>query len=605
MGRYLTAQGFRQHAAAARRGRAHRQRWRAARARGRAGLRPQPGRCLDLDARPVQPRARRPRDAAKAAPKTRGRPGRRLRRRSPPRSASGSARCTRCWRGHSDDPAFAPETAGDARRRRAGPARAVALLERAFGAAEAADRMGQRDGRSAGRSVCCRSSEPLIARAMRDWRKPASGRAMTRIHGDFHLGQVLVASGDVYIIDFEGEPGRPLAERRAKTSPLRDVAGLLRSFDYAAAATLDPKKLDRGARAGGAARRVHHRACATARSALPRRLSRRPSRQERRQRAPCSTFFLIEKAAYELAYEAANRPAWLPIPLNGLARLAARIQRTTRSDAMNVACRCQPSRRSIAARSRRSRTRCTAIRSPCSARTTRRPDRSSAPFCPAPRRSRCCARSDRARLGRLASEPTAACFRASSASARPTCCASPGRAACRRPRIPIRSDRCSAISICICSTRAATSSSRDALGANVTTIDGVRGTRFAVWAPNAGASPSSAISTPGTRGATRCGCATRRRLGAVRAARRPGARYKFDIARRRTACACRRRPIRCARQTELPPATASVVASPSRSAGATTTGCARARAATRPTRRSRSTRCISAHGCGRRMTPQR
>jgi maltose alpha-D-glucosyltransferase / alpha-amylase len=62
---------------------------------------------------------------------------------------------------------------------------------------------------------------------------------MTRIHGDFHLGQVLVASGDAYIIDFEGGPDTAIAERRQKMSPLRDVAGLLRSIDYASASLMD------------------------------------------------------------------------------------------------------------------------------------------------------------------------------------------------------------------------------------------------------------------------------------------------------------------------------------------------------------------------------
>ena len=158
--------------------------------------------------------------------------------------------------------------------------------------------------------------------------KAAPGTLKMRVHGDFHLGQVLVSSGDAFIIDFEGEPARPLAERRAKTSPLRDVAGLLRSFDYAVAvasgraegaAHTSPgqaKVLDRfvddASAAFLAAYRVGH-----AQSA-------RQWVSEANEPALLD-LFLLEKAAYEICYEAANRPPWLGIPVRGLARIAARI----------------------------------------------------------------------------------------------------------------------------------------------------------------------------------------------------------------------------------------------------------------------------------------
>jgi len=150
---------------------------------------------------------------------------------------------------------------------------------------------------------------------------------VTRIHGDFHLGQVLIASADAYIIDFEGEPARPLEERRRKASPMRDVAGLLRSFDYAAAATLDPKNI------------IASRVPAARRLTLVTRLRKGAQRAfldayreataglAGMDRGELLDFFLAEKAAYEICYEAANRPAWVPIPLSGLSRLAARLLR--------------------------------------------------------------------------------------------------------------------------------------------------------------------------------------------------------------------------------------------------------------------------------------
>ena len=155
----------------------------------------------------------------------------------------------------------------------------------------------------------------------------------TRVHGDFHLGQVLVAQGDAVIVDFEGEPARSLEERRAKGSPLRDVAGLLRSFDYAASVAASAEDgsatRHRGAvRApGGAAAAVAGGGDGRVPAGLPRR--RRGGAEHngcrRRARKRCSTSSCIEKAAYEVRYEAANRPAWIGLPLRGLAALAARV----------------------------------------------------------------------------------------------------------------------------------------------------------------------------------------------------------------------------------------------------------------------------------------
>ncbi|MFZ5558421.1 MAG: maltose alpha-D-glucosyltransferase [Pseudomonadota bacterium] len=145
--------------------------------------------------------------------------------------------------------------------------------------------------------------------------------AKTRYHGDLHLGQVLLRANDFIIIDFEGEPARPLEERRAKHSPLRDIAGILRSFDYAAAAAAErgrhpPEKRAQIDEAIGAWRRAAadaflagYEAAAGDCPSLPRDPARRRSLLQ---------LFLLEKALYELRYELDNRPAWLAIPIRGL-----------------------------------------------------------------------------------------------------------------------------------------------------------------------------------------------------------------------------------------------------------------------------------------------
>jgi maltose alpha-D-glucosyltransferase / alpha-amylase len=149
----------------------------------------------------------------------------------------------------------------------------------------------------------------------------------TRIHGDYHLGQVLYTGSDFVIIDFEGEPARPLAERRTKRSPLQDVAGMLRSFHYAAFAPLlgekplpekDLQRLSAWAEIwnGWVCKRFLAEYFATSRDAsyLP------SSRQETQS---VLELHLLEKAIYELGYELNNRPTWVGIPLQGLLGLLA------------------------------------------------------------------------------------------------------------------------------------------------------------------------------------------------------------------------------------------------------------------------------------------
>jgi len=133
-----------------------------------------------------------------------------------------------------------------------------------------------------------------------------------RYHGDYHLGQVLYTGSDFMIIDFEGEPARPLSERRAKALALRDVAGMVRSFQYAAYSGTSAEKADFWFRRVSQLYLNAYFAEAEGQAFLP-------STPEQR------TFFLdafiLQKALYEVQYELNNRPAWVGIPLRGILSL--------------------------------------------------------------------------------------------------------------------------------------------------------------------------------------------------------------------------------------------------------------------------------------------
>jgi trehalose synthase-fused probable maltokinase len=139
-----------------------------------------------------------------------------------------------------------------------------------------------------------------------------AGRVI-RHHGDFHLGQTLWANGDWVLLDFEGEPARSLTERRRKRSPLRDVAGMLRSFAYAASAARILRGVDVP---GDWESRAREEYLDGYRGTVDQSLVPSGSAMDKLLKV-----FELEKAVYELRYELNNRPDWVSIPVAGIVRL--------------------------------------------------------------------------------------------------------------------------------------------------------------------------------------------------------------------------------------------------------------------------------------------
>jgi maltose alpha-D-glucosyltransferase/alpha-amylase len=146
----------------------------------------------------------------------------------------------------------------------------------------------------------------------------------TRVHGDYHMGQILVAESDVVIVDFEGEPKLSVEERRRKRSPLVDVAGMIRSFDYAAWTALERVMTDYAAK-----RPIIEKLLFAWRDAATQAFESGYWASYHADGAPTPTpfeaalvkLFTIRKAFYEVDYEIHNRPKWIDIPLSGIAHL--------------------------------------------------------------------------------------------------------------------------------------------------------------------------------------------------------------------------------------------------------------------------------------------
>jgi maltose alpha-D-glucosyltransferase/alpha-amylase len=164
--------------------------------------------------------------------------------------------------------------------------------------------------------------EPQITKRFSALAVVSTSAKRIRYHGDYHLGQLLYTGSDFMLIDFEGEPARPLSERRQKAMALRDVAGMLRSFQYAAYSgtiSTDPHSAEKLAACSAFWHREASKIFLDAYLAEAGAKRFLPSTPE--QRTFFLEMFLLQKALYEVQYELNNRPTWVGIPLRGILSL--------------------------------------------------------------------------------------------------------------------------------------------------------------------------------------------------------------------------------------------------------------------------------------------
>ncbi|MBA3747862.1 MAG: hypothetical protein H0W96_10295 [Solirubrobacterales bacterium] len=202
-----------------------------------------------------------------------------------------------------DDPAFAPEEPS---------AEALSLLTATIDEQIEHVFLDLRDDNPSLEPILGRGEE--IRERLQRMSHTGVGGRLIRHHGDYHLGQTMLRDAGWIILDFEGEPARSLIERRRKRSPLRDVAGMLRSFAYAASASQLLRSVPAPEGWEEQAREDFLEAYyeAVEPTLLP---AGRPATEK------LLAIFELEKAVYELRYELNNRPDWVPIPVAGIARL--------------------------------------------------------------------------------------------------------------------------------------------------------------------------------------------------------------------------------------------------------------------------------------------